>query len=227
MLSFLEKLGAAENSRTWFCRFKLEDKMYEKKYFLAVTKLCVQACLFFLFLFLFAIPDIRRFKAKEVMVVKLMRRTKGMKAPSVTIVGRNNPNLAWKNNSGSTLDKLCGTYFDNQTQQCIEENTLDQSDVIKEVLIGNKSTTKKVLEENRTNSSISYLQSLKAEFSRTMYGMTYTFDKSVEISTEKRITLCLAFNKSYSIFIHDKEFFLLNSVPSISGQSCKKLHTPV
>ena len=198
--------------------------MNEKRYFLAVTKLCAQTCLFFLFLFLFAIPDIKRFNAKEVMVVKLMRRTKGMKAPSVTIVGRNNPNLAWKNNSGSTLDKLCETYFDNQTQQCIEENTLDQSDVIKEVLIGNKSTTKKVLEENRTNSSISYLQSLKAEFSRTMYGMTYTFDKSVEISTEKRITLCLAFNKSYSIFIHDKEFFLFNSVPSISGQSCKKLH---
>ena len=146
-----------------------------------------------------------------------------MKAPSVTIVGRNNPNLAWKNNSGSTLEKLCEAYPDNQTQQCIEENTLGQSEVIKDILIGNKSTTKKVLEENRTNSSISYLQSLKAEFSKTMYGMTYSFDEPVEISTEKRITLCLSFNKSYSIFIHDKEFFLLNSVPSISGQSCKKL----
>ena len=198
--------------------------MDKKKYLLVATKFCVQICLFSLFLFLFAIPDIRRFNAKEVMVVKLLRRSHGMKAPSVTIVGRNNPNLAWKNNSGSTLEKLCEAYPDNQTQQCIEENTLGQSEVIKDILIGNKSTTKKVLEENRTNSSISYLQSLKAEFSRTMYGMTYSFDEPVEISTAKRITLCLSFNKSYSIFIHDKEFFLLNSVPSISGQSCKKLH---
>ena len=198
--------------------------MDKKKYLLVATKFCVQICLFSLFLFLFAIPDIRRFNAKEVMVVKLLRRSHGMKAPSVTIVGRNNPNLAWKNNSGSTLEELCEAYPDNQTQQCIEENTLGQSEVIKDILIGNKSTTKKVLEENLTNSSISYLQSLKAEFSRTMYGMTYSFDEPVEISTEKRITLCLSFNKSYSIFIHDKEFFLLNSVPSISGQSCKKLH---
>ena len=198
--------------------------MDKKKYFLVATKFCVQICLFSLFLFLFAIPDIRRFNAKEVMVVKLLRRSQGMKAPSVTIVGRNNPNLAWKNNSGSTLEKLCQAYLGNQTQQCIEENTLGQSEVIKDILIGNKSTTKKVLEENRTNSSISYLQSLRGEFSRTMYGMTYSFAEPVEISTEKRITLCLSFNKSYSIFIHDKEFFLLNSVPSISGQSCKKLH---
>ena len=200
------------------------DSMDKKKYLLVATKFCVQICLFSLFLFLFAIPDIRRFNAKEVMVVKLLRRSHGMKAPSVTIVGRNNPNLAWKNNSGSTLEKLCEAYPDNQTQQCIEENTLGQTEVIKDILIGNKSTTKKVLEENRANSSISYLQSLKAEFSKTMYGMTYSFDEPVEISTEKRITLCLSFNKSYSIFIHDKEFFLLNSVPSISGQSCKKLH---
>ena len=67
--------------------------MNEKKYFLAATKLCVQTCLFFLFLFFFAIPDIKRFNAKEVMVVNSLRRTNGMEAPSVTIVGRNNPNL--------------------------------------------------------------------------------------------------------------------------------------
>ena len=190
--------------------------MDKKKYLLVATKFCVQICLFSLFLFLFAIPDIRRFNAKEVMVVKLLRRSQGMKAPSVTI--------AWKNNSGLTLEKLCEAYLDNQTQQCIEESTLDQSEVIKDVLIGTKSTTKKVLEENLTNSSISYLHSLKAEFSGAFYRMTYSFEEPIEISTDKRITLSLSFNKSYSIFIHDKEFFLLNSVPSISGQSCKKLH---
>ena len=195
--------------------------MDKKKYLLAVTKLCVQICLFSLFLFLFAIPDIKRFNAKEVMVVKLTRRTEGMKAPSVTIVGRNSPNIAWKR-WRTTLDKLCESYSENQTQQCIEENILDQNDIIKDVLVGDTLTTIKVLKQNKMNSSISYLKHLKAEFKRTMYGMTYTFDESIQLSTEKRITLCLSFNKSYNIFIHDKEFFLLNSVPSISGQSCKK-----
>ena len=196
--------------------------MDKKKYLLAVTKLCVQICLFSLFLFLFAIPDIKRFNAKEVMVVKLTRRTEGMKAPSVTIVGRNSPNLAWKT-WGPTLDQLCESYSENQTQQCIEENTLDQSDIIKDVLVGDKLTTIAVLKENKLNSSISYLKQLKAKFKRTIYGMTYTFDESIQISNFKRITLCLSFNKSYNIFVHDKEFFLFNSVPSISGQSCKKL----
>ena len=195
--------------------------MNNKKYLLAFTKLCLQACLFSLFLSLFAIPDIKRFNAKKVMVVKLSRMTNGMKAPSVTIVGRNYPNIAWRK-FGGKLDKLCETYSKNQTLQCIEENTLDQSEVIKDVLVGNKSGTQKVLKQNKTNSSISYLPSLKTYFGYTMYGMTHTFDKPVEISTEKRITLCLSFNKIYNIFIHDNEFFLFNTVPSISGKSCKK-----
>ena len=32
-----------------------------------------------------------------------------------------------------------------------------------------------------------------------------------------RITLCLALNKSYMFFIHDKNFFLPSTVPAISG----------
>ena len=195
--------------------------MNKERCLLTLTKLCVQACLFSLFLFLFAIPDIERFNAKEVIVVKLSRKTNGMKAPSITITGKPYPGSAWKI-SGSKLDKLCKTYSDNQTQQCIEEN-IDQSDNIKDVLVGNKSATQKVLKLNKkTNSSISYLPSLKTYFGYTMYGMTHTFDKPVEISTEKRITLCLSSNKIYNIFIHDNDFFLFNTVPSISGQSCKK-----
>ena len=104
--------------------------MNKEQCLLTLTKLCVQACLFSLFLFLFAIPDIERFNAKEVIVVKLSRKTNGMKAPSITIIGKPYPGKI------SNLDKLCETYSDNQTQQCIEENTIDQSDdIVKDVLI--------------------------------------------------------------------------------------------
>ena len=195
--------------------------MNKEQCLLTLTKLCVQACLFSLFLFLFAIPDIERFNAKEVIVVKMSRKTKGMKAPSITIIGKNHPGSAWKI-SGSKLDKLCETYSDNKTQQCIEENTIDQSDVIKDVLVGDKSSTKEVLKENKANSSISHLKSLTTDLRKTGFGISYTFDESVKISMEERITLCLGFNKSYKIWLHDKDFFFLNSVPPISGQSCKK-----
>ena len=195
--------------------------MNKEQCLLTLTKLCVQACLFSLFLFLFAIPDIERFNAKEVIVVKMSRKTKGMKAPSITIIGKPYPGSAWKI-SGSKLDKLCETYSDNKTQQCIEDNTIDQSDVIKDVLVGDQSSTKEVLKENKANASISYLKSLKADFSGIFFGVSYIFDESVKISMKERITLCLSFNKSYYIFLHDKDFFLLNSVPPISGQSCKK-----
>ena len=189
--------------------------MNKEQCLLTLTKLCVQACLFSLFLFLFAIPDIERFNAKEVIVVKLSRKTKGMKAPSITIIGKNHPGKI------SNLDKLCETYSDNKTQQCIEDNTIDQSDVIKDVLVGDQSSTKEVLKENQANSSISHLKSLTAGLRKTGFGISYTFDESLKISMEVRITLCLSFNKSYYIFLHDKDFFLLNSVPPISGQSCK------
>ena len=196
--------------------------MNKEQCLLTLTKLCVQACLFSLFLFLFAIPDIERFNAKEVIVVKLSRKTKGMKAPSITIIGKPYPGSAWKI-SGSKLDKLCKTYSDNQTQQCIQENTIDQSDVIvKDFLVGDQSSAKEVLKENKANSSISHLKSLQADFSGIFFGVSYIFDESVKISMKERITLCLDFNKSYYIFLHDKDFFLLNSVPPISGQSCKK-----
>ena len=196
--------------------------MNKEQCLLTLTKLCVQACLFSLFLFLFAIPDIERFNAKEVIVVKLSRKTNGMKAPSITIIGKNYPNnKAWKI-SGSKLDKLCETYSDNKTQQCIEDNTIDQSDVIKDVLVGDKSSTKEVLKENKANSSISHLKSLTTDLRKTGFGISYTFDESLKISMEVRITLCLSFNKSYYIWLHDKDFFFLNSVPPISGQSCKK-----
>ena len=195
--------------------------MNKEQCLLTLTKLCVQACLFSLFLFLFAIPDIERFNAKEVIVVKLSRKTNGMKAPSITITGKPYPGSAWKI-SGSKLDKLCETYSDNKTQQCIEDNTIDQSDVIKDVLVGDKSSTKEVLKENKANSSISHLKSLTTDLRKTGFGISYTFDESLKISMEVRITLCLSFNKSYYIFLHDKDFFLLNNVPPISGQSCKK-----
>ena len=191
--------------------------MNKEQCLLTLTKLCVQACLFSLFLFLFAIPDIERFNAKEVIVVKMSRKTKGMKAPSITIIGKNHPGKI------SNLDKLCETYPDNQTQQCIEENMIDQSDdIVKDVLVGDQSSTKEVLKENKANASISYLKSLKADFSGIFFGVSYIFDESVKISMKERMTLCLSFNKSYYIFLHDKDFFLLNSVPPISGQSCKK-----
>ena len=193
--------------------------MTDTKYFLIVAKLCVQACLFSTFLLLFAIPDITRFNLKEVMVVELVRKTKGMKAPSVTIVGRNNPNLAWKN-SGSNLDEVCENYPENQTERCIEENALDQSDVVKDILIGDRIAEKGVLEK-KAEYNISHVGSLRPYFSRTMYGISYTFENSLEVSLKERITLCLSFNKSYSIFIHDKEFFLLNNVPSLSGEVTK------
>ena len=195
--------------------------MNKEQCLLTLTKLCVQACLFSLFLFLFAIPDIERFNAKEVIVVKLSRKTNGMKAPSITITGKPYPGSAWKI-SGSKLDKLCETYSDNKTQQCIEDNTIDQSDVIKDVLVGDKSSTKEVLKENKANSSISHLKSLTTDLRKTGFGISYTFDESLKISMEVRITLCLSFNKSYYIWLHDKDFFFLNSVPPISGQSCKK-----
>ena len=151
--------------------------------------------------------------------MKETMNSKGIPAPSITIVGRQLPKNGWRLNSGSKLAHTCKTYQDNQTEQCIEENTFNQSEIVKDILVGSKPDLQAVLkgEQLSGNRSISVLQNLSKSFTITVYGMTFTWSSEEKISPKIRLLLCLPFNKSYMFYIHDKDFFVPNTVPEISG----------
>ena len=153
------------------------------------------------------------------MIVKETISSKGIPSPSITIVGRQLPKNGWKINSGSKLEHTCKTYQDNQTEICIEENTFNRTEIVKDILLGSKPDLQAVLKGDQLskNRSISVLQNLSPSFTITIYGMTFTWSSSAKISPKIRVLLCLPFNKSYMFYIHDKDFFVPNTVPKISG----------
>ena len=153
------------------------------------------------------------------MIVKETISSKGIPAPTITIVGRELPKNGWRSNSGSKLVHTCKTYPANQTERCIEENTFDQSEIVKDILLGSKPDLQAVLngEQLNMNRSLSVLENLSPSFTITIYGMTFTWSSSEKISPKMRLMLCLPFNKSYMFYIHDKDFFVPNNVPEISG----------
>ena len=202
----------------------------------------LQIFLFIVFIVYFAKPDVERYIKAEVIIlinlnkilisivllilyppqVMIVRETinsKGIPSPAITIVGRQPPKNGWRINSGSKLEHTCKTYQDNQTERCIEENTFNKTEIVKDILLGSKSDLQAVLKGQylSMNRSISVLQNLSPSFTVTIYGMTFTWSSSAKISPNLRLLLCLPFNKSYMFYIHDKGFFVPNNVPEISG----------
>ena len=128
----------------------------------------------------------------QVMIVKETISSNGIASPALTIVGRKLPKNGWKINSGTKLVNICKTYQDNQTERCIEENSFDQSDVVKEILLGNKPDSQTVLKGKHLemNRSISVLQNLAPSLTVTAYGMTFTWSSLEKMSPSMRLTLC-------------------------------------
>ena len=87
----------------------------------------------------------------QVMIVKETISSKGIVAPELTIVGRQLPKNGWRLNSGSKLAHTCKAYQDNQTERCIEENTFNQSEIVKDILLGSKPDLQAVLNGEQLN----------------------------------------------------------------------------
>ena len=140
----------------------------------------------------------------QVMIVKETISSNGIASPALTIVGRKLPKNGWKINSGSKLVDICKTYPDNQTERCIEENSFDQSDVVKEILLGNKPDSQKVLKGKHLemNRSISVLQNLAPSLTVTAYGMTFTWSSLEKMSPSMRLTLCFCFFGTFFSFFY-------------------------
>ena len=93
-----------------------------------------------IFLMIFGLPAIQRFKEKKVMVITSQRKTGGIKAPAITIAAINHKtNSGWSNGTSGDLDDIdtmCNFTTSHDMEACIVKHTYDQKEIIRDVVLG-------------------------------------------------------------------------------------------
>jgi hypothetical protein len=179
------------------------------------TKPSLQLVLLLIFLVYFGLPSIRRFQAREVMVVTSRRATGGIPAPAITMLPRNpKTNIGWKDSSWdiSSLEFIqlaCENTTSRNTSidGCIEEKTYNQTEVVKDVILGY--TTKKSLIKDDVP--------LTEDFTSTWYGRGYTLNIETKIGPDystDQLFVAVGYDLNYRMILHDRLYFAVNNNPT-------------
>ena len=173
---------------------------FEKQRIALITlgpRLLVQVVLLITFLYFFGFPAVERFSKKEVMVVESTKDTKGIPSPSITFAVVN------QIKNDSCFEK------DTSIELCLKRYTLNRSEMLRRVIIG----WKRKREINLTDENV------KEDFTLNYPGRYYTLDLPMKIGPdddEDQIFLELNTNLSYTLFIHDPEYFFVYNVNPIA-----------
>ena len=157
-------------------------------------RLVVQVLLLAVFLYFFGFPAFARFNEKGVIVVQTKKDREGVPIPAITL---------------AVIDQIHNnTCFQNNTsiEDCIEENTLNSSEIFVSVILGFK--VRKVI--NITE------EVFREDFTSIWAGRYYTLNLSLTIgphSDEDQVFIGLNKNSTYTIFVHDPHYFLFNENP--------------
>ena len=128
------------------------------------------------------------------MVVETTKDTKGIPSPEITI------SVVNQIKNDSCFDKNASI------EHCLERDTLERSEILRRVIIG----WRRKKEINLTQ------ENLREDFTFNYAGRYYTLDLSMKIGPddfEDQLFLELNTNLSYTILIHDPEYFLYNINP--------------
>ena len=154
----------------------------------------VQVLLLATFLYFFGFLAVARFERNDVIVVRTTKDTNGIPIPAITLaaVGQINGDTCFHRNAS--------------IEDCIEENTLNRSDILKRVFVG-----------YRDRKEINLTQKILIEdFTSTWAGRYYTLNLPSKIgphSDDDQLFLGLNTNLTYTIFVHDPKYFLFNENP--------------
>ena len=157
-------------------------------------RILVQVALLTTFLYFFGFPAVARFAKKKVMVVETTTDNRGIPSPAITIALGNQI----KNNSCFEKDA--------SIEHCLERDTLNRSEVLRRVIIG----WRRKKEINLTQ------ENLREDFTSNFAGRYYTLDLPMRIGPdyhEDELFLELNTNQTYTVFIHDPQYFLYNMNP--------------
>ena len=176
-------LGTSSNQRRWM-----------QSLITLGPRILVQVVLLATFLYFFGFPAVARFAKKEVMVVESTKDTKGIPSPSITFAVVN------QIKNDSCFDK------DASIELCLERYTLNRSEMLRRVIIGWKSKREINLTE----------ENVREDFTLNYAGRYYTLDLPMKIGpddNEDQIFLELNTNLTFTLLIHDPEYFLYNLNP--------------
>ena len=177
---------------------------WKSRGFVKGSRVVLQMALVFIFLYFFGMPAIKRFLAREVMVVKTLRNTGGKTAaPSITINARNPKTLrGWRGDERNSEKYLEACLRQNNNAKCIDNETYGQSDVFNDLLLG---YSQKLSLMNLTNL-------WRKDYLRTTQGSIFTFDILLNVGPNHlndRLLFELSHALQYRFFIHDPKYFVI------------------
>ena len=173
-----------------------------------VVRLILQLVLFVVFLHMYGLPALDRLNKKSTIVIKTRSNTEGIQAPSLTISARSRSNgMGWKEkhishaHDNDTIVHQCKDF--DTVEQCLDSQTFDSTDFIRGTLLGYETKLSLTEEEDVW----------KPDFTYVRFGRSYTFHPERRIGpvddTDQLIIL-LDNKYCYDIFVHEKNFFILN-----------------
>ena len=175
---------------------------------LMVVKWTLQITLLVLFLQMYGLPAVQKLKRQSTIVIKTTNQTNGIDAPSVTISARDRVSgIGWKKKSSAIKNKneLIVQQCKNFTniEECLDSETFRWSDFIKDTLLGYET------QMPMQNETITW----RPDFTQTKFGRAYTFHPNVRIGPnyhKDQIYFLLDKRYTYSIFVHERKFFVMN-----------------
>ena len=173
----------------------------------AVVKLIIQIILFGLFLCMYGLPAFKKMEKESTVVIKTKNHTDGIPVPSITILAINKKTgKGWKSRKETSFDDIilhkCKSF--SSFEDCLDSETFSEPDFINDTLLGYET---KLSVMNETNA-------WEKDFTVTWYGMSYTFQSKRRIGpnfSKDQFFILLEKNYTYRIFVHSKNFFVINS----------------
>ena len=173
-----------------------------------VVRILLQLVLFALYMYMYGLAALERLNKKSTIVIKTRMNTDGIEAPSFTISARSrSTGMGWKEklisnqHSNDTIVHQCKDF--DTVEQCLDSQTFDRSEIIKGALVGYERKLSLMEEEDVWQQDFTYVR----------FGRSYTLHPKMRIGPEddKDQLFILLDNKYfYDIFVHVKDFFILN-----------------
>ena len=178
---------------------------------ITVLRAFLQITLLVIFMWYFGLPAVDKFNERKVMVVTTRKATEGIAGPSITILVENPTHKnGWKeaiqgSDETDIIRSYCQGLEGDRIVDCIGKKTYTMEDGIKDALLG-----------FTVRQSLKGEKHWKTDFTFPSQGQSYTLQIPRKL-TPSYLTdqLLIEFNYSfiYTIYIHDKDFFLLNDNP--------------
>ena len=176
----------------------------------------IHLVLFLLFLGLFGISSIKKYLDKKTIIVASEEQTNGIMAPAVTLSATKQSILGWKTLNQSSIGFQHFDLFDhcnsiNMTdiETCVLNDTFSKTDFLYTARLGfTEQTTRDLLDES---SSLFWTE----DFTIPFLGRHFTLKPSVTIykNDSDVIAFYIDAGFSYSVLIHDENFFVFNQNP--------------